>query len=131
MACNVTVIGFISVLIAHQESVLLLIMNNMPGSAFALARAIVEGAYRGAWLNLPATDDELKKFNQQDKIDPEFGAIAAGVRPGIWNGRLFPRIQEKSMSHSTATRMARIRLEEGGCRSAPPAPRCSPGVLLE
>jgi len=76
---TVTVIGFISVLIEHQEAVLLLIMHNMAGSAFALARPIVEGAYRGAWLNLPATDDELKKFNEQDKVDQEFGAIATAL----------------------------------------------------
>jgi len=76
---TVTVIGFISVLIEHQESVLLLIMHDKAGSAFALARPIVEGAYRGLWLNLPATDEELKKFNEKDKIDPEFGAIAAAL----------------------------------------------------
>lgn len=76
---TVTVIGFISVLIEHQEAVLLLIMHNMAGSNFALARPIVEGAYRGAWLNLPATDEELEKFNKRDKVDREFGAIAAAL----------------------------------------------------
>lgn len=73
---TLTVIGFISMLIEHQESALLLIMHGMTGSAFALARPIVEGSYRAMWLNLPATEDEMKKFNQKDKIDLEFGEVA-------------------------------------------------------
>jgi len=61
---TVTVIGFISVLIEHQESVLLLVMHDNAGSAAALVRPIVEGAFRGLWINLPATDEEVKKFNE-------------------------------------------------------------------
>src|SRR5277367_2881246 len=56
---TVTVIGFISVLIEHQESVLLLVMHNNVGSASALVRPIVEGAFRGLWINLPATEEEV------------------------------------------------------------------------
>jgi hypothetical protein len=40
------VIGFISWLVEHQESILLLVMHDMAGSAFTLARPVVEGAYR-------------------------------------------------------------------------------------
>ncbi len=60
---TVAVIGFISVLIEHQESVLLLVMQDKVGSASALVRPIVEGAFRGLWVNLPATEEEVKKFN--------------------------------------------------------------------
>src|SRR5438270_6670593 len=38
---SVTVIGFISVLIEHQESILLLVMHEKAGSASALVRPIV------------------------------------------------------------------------------------------
>src|SRR5258708_15299183 len=54
---TVTVIGFISVLVEHQESVLLLVMHEKVGSASALVRPVVEGAYRAMWINLPATHD--------------------------------------------------------------------------
>lgn len=76
---TVTVIGFISVLVEHQESVLLLVMHDKPGSASALIRPIVEGAYRALWFNLPASDAEVEKFNQKDKIDLEFGEIATAL----------------------------------------------------
>lgn len=76
---TVTVIGFISMLVEHQESVLLLLMHKKVGSASALVRPIVEGSYRAMWINLPATDEELKKFNENDKIDLEFGEIAAAL----------------------------------------------------
>jgi len=74
---TVTVIGFISMLVEHQESVLVLVMHDNAGSASALVRPIVEGAFRGLWINLPATDEEVKKFNEKDKVDLEFGALAA------------------------------------------------------
>src|SRR5258708_14816279 len=54
---TVIVIGFISVLVEHQESVLLLVMHEKVGSASALVRPVVEGAYRAMWINLPATHD--------------------------------------------------------------------------
>jgi hypothetical protein len=76
---TVTTIGFISMLVEHQESVLLLVMHEKVGSAAALVRPVVEGSYRALWINLPATDEEVKKFNEKDKIDLEFGAIAAAL----------------------------------------------------
>jgi len=93
---TVTVIGFISMLIEHQESVLFLIMHGKAGSAFALARPIVEGAYRGLWLNLPATDEEVKKFNQKDEIDLGFGAIAAALDPAYGTGDFFQDFKKRA-----------------------------------
>ena len=78
-ARTLTVIGFVSVLIEHQEAILLLVMHGMAGSASALARPIVEGAFRALWINLPATDEEVKRFNEKDKIDLEFGEIATAL----------------------------------------------------
>jgi hypothetical protein len=46
------VIGFISVLVEHQEAFLLFCVREMFGSAFALGRPIVEGMYRALWLNV-------------------------------------------------------------------------------
>jgi hypothetical protein len=93
---TVTVIGFISVLIEHQESALLLIMHDKVGSAFALGRPIVEGAYRGLWINACATDEEIKKFNEKDKIDLEFREIAAALDPAHNTGDLFQDFKNRA-----------------------------------
>lgn len=86
---TVTVIGFISTIIEHQESVLLLAMHDKAGSASARVRPIVEGAFRGLWINLPATDAELKKFNEKDEIDLGFGAIAKALDNAYGMGDFF------------------------------------------
>ncbi len=96
---TVTVIGFISVLIEHQESVLLLIMHEKAGSAAALVRPVIEGAYRALWLNLPATDEEVKKFNEKDKIDLEFGEIATALDKAYGMGDFFQDFKTRTWKH--------------------------------
>jgi hypothetical protein len=96
---TVTVIGFISVLIEHQESVLLLVMHDKAGSASALVRPIVEGAFRGLWINLPATDEEVKKFNQKDKIDLEFGELATVLDTAYGVGDFFRDFKTRTWKH--------------------------------
>jgi hypothetical protein len=96
---TITVIGFVSWLIEHQESILLLIMHDKAGSASALFRPVVEGAYRALWINLPATDAEVKKFNEKDKIDLGFGEIASAL-DNAYGMRLFPRLQISDLETS-------------------------------
>ena len=96
---TLTVIGFISVLIEHQESILLLVMHNYAGSASALFRPIVEGAYRALWINLPATDAEVKKFNEKDKIDLEFGDIATALDNAYSMGDFFQDFKTRAWKH--------------------------------
>jgi len=96
---TVTVIGFISVLVEHQESVLLLIMHENAGSAAALIRPVVEGAYRAMWVNLPATDDEVKKFNEKDKIGLEFGGIATALDKAYDTGDFFQNFKTHTWKH--------------------------------
>jgi hypothetical protein len=74
-----TVIGFISVLMEHHESIVILECYGKPGSASALFRPVVESAYRALWINLPATDAEIEIFNKKDKIDLLFGEIAKAL----------------------------------------------------
>jgi hypothetical protein len=97
---TVTVIGFISVLVEHQESVLLLVMHEKAGSASALIRPVVEGAYRALWINLPATDEEVGTFNEKDKIDLGFGEIAAALdRAYDMPGRFFQDFKARTWKH--------------------------------
>lgn len=86
---TLTVIGFISVLVEHQESILLLVMHDKGGSASALVRPVVESAFRALWINFPATDADLKKFNEKDKIELEFGEIAAAIDNAYSTGDFF------------------------------------------
>jgi hypothetical protein len=95
---TLTVIGFISILIEHQESVLLLVMHNYAGSASALFRPIVEGAYRALWINLPASDAEVNQFNEKDKIDLSFGEIAAALDNG-YGGDFFQDFKTRAWKH--------------------------------
>jgi hypothetical protein len=96
---SVTVIGFISMLIEHQESVLLLVMHEKAGSASALVRPIVEASYRALWINLLATDEEVKKFNEKDKIDLEFGEIAEALDKGYGMGDFFQNFKTRAWKH--------------------------------
>jgi hypothetical protein len=100
---TVTVIGFISWLIEHQESILLLVMHDKAGSASALLRPVVEGAYRALWINLPATEMEVKKFNDKDKIDPEFGDIATALDNAYGMGDFFQDFKTRTWKHLNTT----------------------------
>jgi hypothetical protein len=96
---TLTVIGFISVLVEHQESILLLVMHDKAGAASALVRPVVEGAYRALWFNLPATDAEVKKFNGKDDIDLGFGEIAKALDNAYGTGALFQGFKTLAWKH--------------------------------
>ena len=65
---TVIVIGLLATMIEHHRAMLLLIRNGRVGSAFALARSIVESMYRGMWINACATDQEIQAFEADDKF---------------------------------------------------------------
>jgi hypothetical protein len=90
-----TVIGFISVLVEHQESHLMLVQEK-PGSAFALLRPIVEGAYRAMWINLPATDAEVERFDKKDEIKLTFEEIAVALDNAYGMGDYFQDLKTRA-----------------------------------
>ena len=96
---TLTVIGFISMLFEYQESILLLVKRDMPGSASALFRPVVESTFRALWINLPATDAEVKKFNEKDKIDLEFGDIAMALDTAYGMGDFFHDFKARAWKH--------------------------------
>jgi len=105
------VIGFISILIEHHEAVLLLIMREMVGSAFALGRPIVEGMYRALWLNVCATDDELNRFIQNDEIDLTLMQMAEAIDPAHNAGDFFQQFKKqvwKALNSYTHTGMLQL-----------------------
>jgi hypothetical protein len=62
------VLAFMAQMVEHQEAILLLIVREMVGSAFALVRSVFEGVCRGVWINCCATDDEVERFKMKDEI---------------------------------------------------------------
>ena len=65
---TVIVAGTIDQMNEHHEAMLLLIRNGKIGSAFALARSIVESMYRGLWINFCAPDAHVELFEQKDRF---------------------------------------------------------------
>jgi len=90
------VIGLISQLIEHHEAMLLLIMKDMTGSAFALARSIVEGMYRGLWIDRGASDSEVDRFVEKDEIEIGMSAMAKAIDAVYDSGRSFSDLKRRS-----------------------------------
>jgi hypothetical protein len=76
---STTVVGLIDQGIEHHAAFLLLIRSNLVGSAFALVRCIVELFVTGVWFLTCATDAQITKFRNKDKIDPTFGEMAKAI----------------------------------------------------
>ena len=93
---TLTVIGFISVLIEHQESILLLIIHDNAGSASALVRPVVEGAFRALWINRSATDAEVKRFNETDAIGLTFDAVAVALDNAYGGDGMFQSLKTRT-----------------------------------
>jgi hypothetical protein len=66
-------------LIEHHDATLLLIRSSKVGSAFALSRSIVEGMYRGLWLNFCATDEQVQTFEKEDKLPLNMTEMATAI----------------------------------------------------
>lgn len=70
--------GCLEMALEHQRAVILLIANNLHGSAFALIRPLFEACVRGIWLSRCATETELKRF-ADGKDPPSFGKLCTAV----------------------------------------------------
>ena len=118
-----TVIGFISVLVQHQESIMLLVIHGNPHSASALVRPVVEGAFRALWINRPATDAEVMKFNEKDKIDLTFGEIGKAVDTAYGGQGMFESFKNlawnglNSLTHGGMHQIGRCFVEQEGANS--------------
>jgi hypothetical protein len=58
----------------HQKAIVLLIANNLVGTAFALVRLLFEAYIRGLWLGKCASSNEIKKY-KKDKIEKNFATL--------------------------------------------------------
>ncbi len=93
---TVIVAGMIDQAIEHHQAMLLLIRSGKVGSAFALARSVSEGMYRGLWINLCATDAELKKFEDKDDIELGMGRLAEAIDTSYQTGGFYANLKKRS-----------------------------------
>jgi hypothetical protein len=76
---TVIVMGTVSQIIEHHEAMLLAIRNDKTGSAFALVRSIVEGVYRGLWINFCAEDAQIQEFERDDHLPVNMTQMAQAI----------------------------------------------------
>jgi uncharacterized protein DUF6988 len=76
---STTVIGFIAQGIEHHAAILLLLRTGFVGSGFALVRSVVEILVRGVWMTTCATEAQVMKFREQDKLDLSFGEMSDAI----------------------------------------------------
>jgi hypothetical protein len=93
---TVMVIGFVDQIIEHHEAMLLLIRTDKVGAAFALARAPVEGTYRGMWINFVATDPQVARFERNDDIGLNMTQLAQAIDTAYRAGDFFENLKRRS-----------------------------------
>src|SRR5208282_1701666 len=76
---STVVIGFIAQAIEHHEAISLLLRSGLVGSGFALLRPVVEILVRGVWITTCATESQVTKFRDQDKLDLTFGGMSEAI----------------------------------------------------
>ena len=69
MKKNNLLMALFDISLEHAKSILILIENGKFGSAYALARPLVESFLRGAWIQNCATDAEVTRLSDKDKIN--------------------------------------------------------------
>jgi hypothetical protein len=66
--------------ISHDEAIHKLCRQNMIASAFALLRSQIESAFRGLWVNLIATDEQVEAIRERgEEPFPKFRRMAADI----------------------------------------------------
>jgi hypothetical protein len=86
---NDLVWAYVLIAIKHHEGIHTLASQNLMAPASALLRSQIETAYRGLWVNLIATDEQVKTIRENDAEPfPRFRQMAADLdtsyRAGGW-----------------------------------------------
>ena len=110
---TVIVIGLLATMIEHHGAMLLLIRNGRVGSAFALARSIVESMYRGMWINACATEKEIHRFKADDRFPVSMLGTAKAIDDAYRAHRFFEDLLKRgwaalcSYTHSGMLQLGR------------------------
>ena len=71
----IIVASCLDVALEHHKSIVLTTSASFHGSAFALFRIEFEAYIRGVWLSYCASDNEVERFKENDKLDRKLGAM--------------------------------------------------------
>lgn len=107
---STSVVGIIDQTLEHHAAILLLLDSGMAGSAFALTRPVTEAVVRGVWLTACATDAEVMKFVNKDKIELTYGQMSEAIDAtcGIEYFSAFKTQSWKTLNSYTHTGMLQI-----------------------
>ena len=77
---NDLVWAYVLITLKHHEGIHALTSQDLMAPAFALLRSQIETAYRGLWVNLIATDEQVKAIRENDAEPfPKFRQMAADL----------------------------------------------------
>ena len=86
--------GCFHLALEHNDAIIVLIQNQLYGSAWALARPLLEAYVRGVWLASCASNDEVERFSAGHcpKFNQLIGAIGESAETG---GQWLHQIQKQ------------------------------------
>ncbi len=76
-------LGYGSLALEHQHAIVLLLRNNLIGSAFALVRPVFEILYRAHWVAVCATPDDVDKIRKNTFRFPNVARMTADIDAAV------------------------------------------------
>jgi hypothetical protein len=105
--------------------------SDKVGSSFALSRSIVEGMYRGLWINFCATDEQISRFEQEDRLPVNMVEMADAIDETYRAEGFFEDLRKRTWPHLCS--YAHTGMLQLGRRFTEHAliPRCSDEEIVE
>ena len=93
----IIVASCLDVALEHHKSIVLTTTASFHGSAFALIRIEFEAYIRGIWLSYCASDNEVERFKEKDRLDRTMDAMIADLeRQEAFNVAVLSDIKHRS-----------------------------------
>src|SRR4051794_25979804 len=74
-----TLLGYFSTVLQHQSAIILLVRNNLRGSALALVRSVFEAVYLSLWVQFCATKEQADKIKKGRFNFPFMGQMVSEI----------------------------------------------------
>jgi hypothetical protein len=116
---TILVAGFFSLVMEHHGAILYLLRaGQFDGSAFALVRPLIDGAYRAHWIYTCAKPKIIARIGAGEDVYPPLPNMAAEIEKRIDSGGFFPLIVPlintlHGFTHGGLEQLAR-RFDESG-----------------
>jgi len=87
------VVSFFSLILEHHGAILYLLKaGQFDGSAFALVRPLIDGAYRAHWIYSCAKPDIVLRIKNGEDVFPGLVNMATEIEKKVDSGGFFPSI---------------------------------------